>query len=266
MISGGSSQQSSDQWSKSFRTSNTYQQAEQAGYFSDLYGQAGARAGTQLNYFPGQSYAEASGETLRGISGIDRLATQGHSGTAAAGGYNESVLAGDYLNSNPYLDQTFDAAARGVTRAFKTGTSPGIQSAFDAAGRGASGSAVNAQLQAQDQFGRNLGELATSIYGGNYQQERGRMEGAAGRAPGIEQMELGRYGAQIQAGGVGEGFQRERIAGEKGRYDFGQGELDSRLAKYKSLLGGSIMESEDRAGAESKGTSRGSSFQFGLFG
>src|SRR6185503_12579179 len=72
------------------------------------------------------------------------------------------VLNGSYLNSNPYLDATFNEAAGAVTNQ--------VQSNFGLAGRNARG--VDAAGFAQEGYN----DLANQIYGGNYQAERQRQQ------------------------------------------------------------------------------------------
>lgn len=76
--------------------------------------------------------------------------------------YGTNVLNGNYLNSNPYLDATFNKAAGAVTNA--------VQSNFGRAGRDVRG--PDAAGIASGQYS----DLAASIYGGNYQAERDRMQ------------------------------------------------------------------------------------------
>lgn len=80
----------------------------------------------------------------------------------AAVDYGTNVLTGNYLSSNPYLDATFNKAAGAVTNA--------VQSNFGAAGRNVRG--ADAAGLATDKYS----ELATQIYGGNYQAERDRQQ------------------------------------------------------------------------------------------
>jgi hypothetical protein len=80
----------------------------------------------------------------------------------AAINYGTNVLSGNYLNSNPYLDATFNKAAGAVTNQ--------VQSNFAGAGRNAQG--ADAAGFATDGYNN----LATQIYGGNYQAERDRMQ------------------------------------------------------------------------------------------
>src|SRR5260221_2618408 len=78
----------------------------------------------------------------------------------------QDTIAGRYLDpaSNPYLAGTYDAAARQVT--------PRVNSLFEAGGR--YGSGAN-----QGVLGQNLADLASNIYGTNYQNERTRQLAAA---------------------------------------------------------------------------------------
>lgn len=99
--------------------------------------------------------------------GMQGVANQGLN-TAA------NTLGGAYLdpNSNPYLQATFDKAARGVTDQYQNAIAPGIMASAQKSGN-FGGSAMD-EVMAQSRYGlgENLNNLATSIYGGNYQQER----------------------------------------------------------------------------------------------
>lgn len=100
------------------------------------------------------------------------------------------TITGGYLSpdSNPYLRQTFDSAAKGVTDAYSNVVQPRTDSMFFGPGSMGGNTAYGQQVQ-QNQVGlaRGLSDLATNIYGGNYQQERQRQFGAAGAAPGFTQ-------------------------------------------------------------------------------
>lgn len=76
--------------------------------------------------------------------------------------YTTNVLTGNYLNSNPWLDQTFNKAAGAVTNQ--------VQSNFGRSGRDVRG--PDAAGLATDKYSN----LAAQIYGGNYQAERDRMQ------------------------------------------------------------------------------------------
>ena len=120
---------------------------------------------------------------------------------------------GGYLNANPYLNQTFAKAADNVTRAYQTATAPGIDSAFAGRGRYGSGLHANAQGQAANELGNSLGNLATSIYGGNYANERQNQLSAANSLGSLYQSGLGlRTSAAGTSAGQGTADASTRLA------------------------------------------------------
>ncbi len=96
------------------------------------------------------------------------------------------TLQGQYLNSNPYLDATYGAAARGLSNQYMTSTAPGL--AVQGQQAGVSGGIADRENQAlgRYQFGNQLQDLAANIYGGNYQQERARQLQASQLTPGAQ--------------------------------------------------------------------------------
>lgn len=122
-------------------------------------------------------------QALKMISGTTPISS------ALAGGGAQSLfdtLSGSYLNpqTNPYLDATYQAAARPMTQAYQFATAPSLMASAQHAGQ-MGGSAYNEQeLLNQYGLGQNLSDLAANIYGGNYQQERGRQVGAQAYLPG----------------------------------------------------------------------------------
>lgn len=84
----------------------------------------------------------------------------------AARGYVQNSLNGGFLNSNPYLDQTFNRAAQA--------TQGQLASQFAGAGRNVD--------QSQGLRSQQLNDLASQIYGGAYDSERNRQQGTLGVA------------------------------------------------------------------------------------
>ncbi|MEJ2116432.1 MAG: hypothetical protein P8Y36_00445, partial [Alphaproteobacteria bacterium] len=131
-------------------------------------------------YYPGQTYVDMSDPTLAGLQGQTALASQGTpSVTGSASDYAENTLSGNsdnpwaaflgsggtgmsetasgaYLNSNPYLDATYDAAARNVKDDFNTSVMPGIAAQFGMSG--GAGSDLHKELAT-----RAGGELTDSL-------------------------------------------------------------------------------------------------------
>lgn len=183
------------------------------GIQSYLQGQQGRQFAT--NDYGLQSAANNAGNfqaSQAGISNIGPATDNGLTAAAqAAGGltaaqvagadsgesaYANSVLAGNYLNKNPYLDATYERIARGVQSQ--------ADSQFASGGRLRSGAAQRALTS-------GLGDAATSLYGGNYEAERGRQGEAANllqnrsgqlnqisMANAAAQNDLNKFGAQSQ--------------------------------------------------------------------
>lgn len=139
--------------------------------------------------------------------------------------------------SNPMLDQTFDAAAEGITRNFQRVTQPGIESAFARAGRGSSSAAGQAVSTAQGQLSDSLGDLASQFYYTDYERRMGdRFRGAAllGEADRIEAGQIGVLGA---AGAQEEAYSQQRLNELIQRFQFGQTEPQQRLDQFGQRVG-----------------------------
>lgn len=120
-------------------------------------------------------------------------ATAADSGEAS---YISDTLGGKYLGKNPYLDATYEKIARSIQGS--------ADSQFASGGRLNSGAAQRA-------LATGLGDAATSLYGQNYEAERGRMDSAAqlgaNRSGQANQISIANAGAQNQAAQFGVGAQ-----------------------------------------------------------
>lgn len=215
----------------------TYVDPYQIGHLRNIYDRAEQLSKQPRSFYPEKSYVPYSAETESALSGMYERSRSGSPIVQGAQQYTQDVLAGRYSDpsSNPYLQATYDAAARTMGRHFKTNVVPGAYAS--AYGRGGSGVEANRFSSAYDRLGQNLGELATNIYGGNYQAERGRMEAAAGRAPGLADYDY-RDLAQMRA----VGGEREDLAGRElqdlmARYYFQFDEPRQRLGEYSEFVG-----------------------------
>ena len=149
-------------------------------------------------YYPGATYVPFSSQTEQGLGMMENRALQGspveramqswvqqgmqNPGGQNIGNYLNNVMSGRYLNSNPWLDKTYNAAARGMTDQWKDAVLPGLNASFAEAGGTGSGIQQELALDSADVLGRNLNELATNIYGGNYANERSNQMNAASMA------------------------------------------------------------------------------------
>lgn len=92
------------------------------------------------------------------------------------------TMAGKYMDP-AYLDQQFGNAADQVSKAYLRTTMPSTSSAFETAGRFGSGAHQNRMRANEESLAMGLSNMATNLYGGAYQAERGRQMSAAPIAP-----------------------------------------------------------------------------------
>jgi hypothetical protein len=132
-----------------------------------------------------------------------------------------STQSGAYLTpqSNPYLEATFNAAAAPVTQQFRDATEPGIQAEFARAGSFGGSAQNQAEGIAQQNLGNTLQNLATNIYGGNYQQERQNQIRQQGLVPGLLDATFTPAQELMNIGGI--------------QQQFGQQTLDTTLQNLK---------------------------------
>lgn len=134
----------------------------------------------------------------------------------------QGTLRGDYLSpgSNPWLSSTFDAAA-GKVRS-------GLDSQFNKSGNYAGSLHQGAMAQ-------NYNDLANSIYGGNYENERQRqMQGMlfAPQAAASDYTDASNLGA---VGAAYEGQAGKNLTDSVNRYDFYQQQPYNRLQQLVNL-------------------------------
>jgi len=143
----------------------------------------------------------ASMDQIRSMAGpAQQLALQGANQLG-------DTMSGKYLdpNSNPYLQNTYELASRQMGQQFQNSIMPGLTAAAQRAGQFGSSSMNEAMGGAMNTYNQGLTDLATQIYGGNYQQERSRQMQANQLLPSSMQslyqpgMALGAIGAQQQA-------------------------------------------------------------------
>lgn len=219
---------------------------EQKPYLRDTFIRAEQIANKPLEYYPGSTVVPLAGQSQDALAAMEQRARNG-SGLMDAGRDTMTATArGDFLNpdSNPYLKSTYDAAARPMVENYKAAVAPGIDAGATRAGRYGSGAWNNEHSRQEDNLGRSLGDLSNSIYGGNYQAERGRQLQAAGMAPEYAQADytdaqmLGQVGAQREAQAGRE------LQDQVNRWDFNQNEAASRLGNYAALVQGNYGRTE----------------------
>lgn len=229
----------------------------------------------------GQAYDTINGNYLMSNPATQDLYNMGgsdfmNSGNAGVNGLT-STARGDFLMSNPYVDDMFGQAAQGVGRQFSQNVLPGVASMFSGAGRFGSGQMANGVDQASQQYGNTLNNLATSIYGGNYANERGLMSSAQGQlgtlgiagrgqqlsalstlgdqysreralqssamglAPGLSQADYYDMGQLSNLGSTQDLYNQGLINADMSRYNFGQNAPNNQLNFLSSILNGAPM-------------------------
>jgi hypothetical protein len=132
--------------------------------------------------FPNQQVAGFSGPEEQAFGNTAQLATQEGQAFSPSLPLVSNTLSGAYLNpaTNPWLTATYNAAAQPLTENYASTVAPGEETGAIQAG--AFGGSADAEANAlnQYQFGGQLQNLATGIYGGNYQQERQNQLGTLG--------------------------------------------------------------------------------------
>lgn len=100
---------------------------------------------------------------------LDRY-TSGDPNVKAAQSYNADVLGGKYLTGNPYLEQIVSQSQNDARN--QTAAALGV--------RGLNGGSAFGDI-----ISRNVAEAGNTLRFNNYNTERGRMDTAAGMAPGL---------------------------------------------------------------------------------
>lgn len=85
---------------------------------------------------------------------------------------------GEYLNSNPYLDQMVKNANSSLISQYNNEVAPGIDSQFAKAGRSGSGAFASVRNNAETTLTDAMAKNASDIYGQNYATERANQQDA----------------------------------------------------------------------------------------
>lgn len=191
-------------------------------------------------YYPGQTYTNMSDATQAGLAGQVATAMDGNAVVNNAAGNVADTTAGKYLSpeSNPYLAGTFRAAADDLNRQFTDTTMPALGAMFG--GDAGNSSLALAAGSAAGDHSRQLRDLASDIYGGNYQQERSRQMTAAGMAPGLRDAQFGDATKLQDAGAKYEHQAGKVLEDDINRWNYAQNADQSALQDYMSLVSGNL--------------------------
>lgn len=199
----------------------------------------GTVTGAKLpEYYPGQTIATDSPETQAALQARTGRALYGSPLTTAAQSELTKTLGGGYLNSNPYLDATYNKAAKGVTQNYNEVVNPGIDSAFTKAGRFGSGAYAQARNQSDRTLGTSLGDLATNIYGQNYANERQNMVQGQLYAPDLANQDYYDINQLSSVGDYKTNLTQQQIDADREKYQYNSTKDQQALQQYMDLIQG----------------------------
>lgn len=190
------------------------------------------------DYYPGQTIATDSPETQAALAARTGRAVYGSPLTAAAQDELTKTLGGQYLNSNPYIDSTYNKAARGVTQNYNEVVNPSIDSAFTKAGRFGSGAYAAARNTSDRSLGTELGDLATNIYGQNYANERNNQIKGMLYAPDLANQDYYDIDQLSSVGDYKTNLAQQQIDADMTKYNYNANKPLNAIQQYMDLIQG----------------------------
>ena len=201
--------------------------------------------------FPPQQVYGFTPDQIAGMNLGAQSALAGAQGVVAPTLANISATqSGAYLEpqTNPYLEQTFAAAAAPVAQEFRDATEPGIQAEFARAGSFGGSAQNQAEGIAQQNLGNTLQNLATNIYGGNYEQERQNQIRQQGLVPGLLDASFAPASELMNIGGLQQQFGQEtlntRLQNLENQYNWPFQLLGQLGAALPTAVGGSYLSQQ----------------------
>jgi len=171
-------------------------------------------------------------------------------------GYVDSLgrntASGKFINSNPYLDAMYGRASEAVEDRFDDRV-VSTSSTFNKGGRYGSGAHYDAEGDNKEILAKELGGLATDIYGKNYETERGHMESAQDRLSGayrgdadrdlkaysdIEANKRANIGALTESGQYFDDYNQDVLNSDIDRWDYNQNIPMEAINRYMALIHG----------------------------
>ena len=188
-------------------------------------GMAGAQTLLQQGgpqQYGGQTVVPFSQPTQQALALQQQRALQGSPVTGSAQNLATSTLQGDFLNSNPYLDATFQRGANQIGN--------NLDSLFARSGRD-----LVAQAPAR---GEALASYATQLYGGNYANERQNQMNAMAQAPGLAQQDYIDTAQLRDVGSTVENLAQQQALDNQRRFDFEQMRPELALDAFQRRIAG----------------------------
>lgn len=205
---------------------------EQLGFSQDRYQDP-------LEYFPGNTVGERSADTGMAFD-LTRELTTGNTTKDAANSFIGQVVGGDFMPgnaNNPYLDEVFDTMSGRIGEQFNQIVMPTINSRFGAGGRSGSAASGRARGRADETLVRELGDLGTEVYYGDYERRMGdRFRGVEAQGD-LQTQELQGIGALSASGSEQERYTQSLLDDAINRFDFTQRQPEESLDRYINRVG-----------------------------
>jgi len=221
-------------------TTTTAVPSWQQPYLENIYTRGLGLSGEPIQKYPGTTVAGFTPEQQAAQGWTTQRALLGSPLQKAGQQEALNTIQGNYLdpNSNPWLSQTYETAARDVTRKFAETTMPQIKNA--AMGSGAYGGARQGVAEgiAGRGLGTELGDLASKIYGPAYQQERGLQTQMATQAPTMAAADYADISKLAAVGEEQQAMEQAKIDAAIKSWEFSQLEPWQRLGMYSNLVTG----------------------------
>ena len=212
-------------------------------------------------YYPGQTYTNMSDPTVAGLGMQTAIAASGNPLVSGASNLAQNTMSGAYLSpeSNPWLSQTYQSSADQLNKNFSESTLPGLANMFG--GDAGNSSLALAAGDAAGQHSTQLRNLATDLYGGNYQQERSRQMDAMGQAAGLREAQYGDATKLQEAGKAYENQAAKVLEDDINRHNYQQNAAQASLQDYMALVSGNLGSTTT---SRTSGGSTGSPINTGL--
>ena len=197
-----------------------------------------AQYGEPQEFYPGSTVEGRSADTALSFDML-REFTTGNTSSNAAGEFLGEVMGGDFMpgaGGNPYLDDVFNMQSSRVSDAYQRTVMPTLNSRFAKHGRGGQGAHALGQRGADETLFRELGDLSTEVYYGDYERRMGDRFKAASMAPGVDAGQLGNIGALRALGADQESYEARMLNEAMQRHAFAQQEPEDRLDRLGQRL------------------------------
>jgi hypothetical protein len=172
--------------------------------------------------YGGQTVVPFSQPTQQALALQSQRALQGSPVNAAAQNLATGTLRGDFLNSNPYLDATFQRGANQIGN--------NLDTLFARSGRDLVG-----QAPAR---GEALASYATQLYGGNYANERQNQQQAMAFAPTLAAQDYVDTAQLRDVGSTVENLAQQQALDAQRRFDFEQMRPELALDAFNRRIAG----------------------------